>query len=116
VLQTTAATETTSRPKAEPRVREVVPLTEPPPARETGAQRGVPPRRAEVPIDPRVAKHGGTRAHPKASYEFPGMMDAANWRRTEVHGHTAWYGCTRCGARFAMPHAVYTHLAKVHDR
>ena len=67
-------------------------------------------------IDPRVAKHGGTRNSPKAHYDFAGMMDAASWRRTQVHKHTRWYGCALCGQRFAGPHAVYTHLAKRHDR
>jgi hypothetical protein len=67
-------------------------------------------------IDPRVAKHGGTRKSPKSHYDFPGMMDAASWRRTQVHAHTRFYGCHRCGRKFAGPHAVYTHLAKVHDR
>jgi hypothetical protein len=81
--------------------------TVPAPSRDTAAQ-GL--------VDPRVAKHGGTRKDPKANYDFPGMMDAASWRRTEVHKHTAWYGCALCGQKFAGPHAVYTHLAKVHDR
>jgi hypothetical protein len=91
----------------------------PAPAREAGAERLKPPRRTEADqplIDPRVAKRGGTRQDAKSHYESPGMVDAANWRRTEVHKHTAWYGCALCGKRFAMPHAVYTHLAKVHDR
>ena len=48
---------------------------------------------AESLVDPRVAKHGGTRKDPKANYDFPGMMDAASWRRTEVHKATRWYGC-----------------------
>jgi hypothetical protein len=67
-------------------------------------------------IDPRVAKHGGTRNSAKSHYDFPGMMDAASWRRTEVHRHTYGYWCGLCGRRFAGPHAVYTHLAKIHDR
>jgi hypothetical protein len=69
---------------------------------------------AERLIDPRVAKHGGTRRNSKANYDYPGMMDAASWRRTLVHQHTAWYGCL-CGQKFQSPHAVYTHQAKVHD-
>ena len=68
------------------------------------------------PVDPRVAKLGGTRRNAKANYDFPGMIDAASWRRAEVHKHTSWYGCLWCGQGFAGPHAVYTHLAKVHDR
>jgi len=72
--------------------------------------------RAQGVIDPRVAKHGGTRRDVKANYDFPGMMDAASWRRTDVHKATAFYGCALCGQKFAGPHAVYTHLAKIHDR
>jgi hypothetical protein len=67
-------------------------------------------------IDPRVAKRGGYRIDPKANYEFPGMMAASDWRKTEVHKATAYYGCALCGQTFKGPHAVYTHLAKVHDR
>lgn len=67
-------------------------------------------------IDPRVAKHGGTRSSPKSNYDFPGMMDAASWRRTNVHKHTRRYACALCGQGFSGPHAVYTHLAKRHDR
>ena len=59
------------------------------------------------PRRPRVAKHGGTRKDPKANYDFPGMMDAASWRRTEVHKATRWYGCAHCGRKFGGPHAVY---------
>jgi hypothetical protein len=70
--------------------------------------------RAEALVDPRVAKHGGTRSDPKSNYDFPGMLDAASWRRTQAH--TRWYGCSLCGQKFAGPHAVYTHLAKRHDR
>jgi hypothetical protein len=67
-------------------------------------------------IDPRVAKHGGTRNNAKSNYDFPGMMDAASWRRTQVHQHTYGYWCGLCGQRFAGPHAAATHLAKIHDR
>ena len=67
-------------------------------------------------VDPRVAAHGGTRRNAKANYDFPGMMDAASWRRSEAHAGTRWYGCSICGQGFAGPHAVYTHLAKRHDR
>jgi hypothetical protein len=67
-------------------------------------------------IDPRVAKHGGTRRGAKSSYHFAGMMDEASWRRTDVHKHTHWFGCGLCGRRFKGPHAVYTHMAKIHDR
>ena len=70
--------------------------------------------RAEV--HPRVAKHGGTRTSPKSGYDFPGMTDAANWRRTEIHKATRFYACQLCGQRFTGPHATYTHLAKRHDR
>lgn len=77
------------------------------PAPETPAQRLV---------DPRVAKHGGTRTSPKANYDFPGMMDAASWRRTRVHQHTYGYWCGHCGQRLSGPHAVYTHMAKRHGR
>jgi hypothetical protein len=67
-------------------------------------------------IDPRVAAHGGTRTDPKSNYDFPGMVDAASGRRTKVHKAMRWYACALCGTRFSGPHAVYTHLAKVHDR
>jgi hypothetical protein len=67
-------------------------------------------------IDPRVAKHGGTRNSPKSTYQFPGLMDQASWRRTKVHASTSYYGCGLCGQRFAAPAAVYCHLAKRHDR
>ena len=49
-------------------------------------------------------------------YDFPGMMDERTWRRRPVHQHMSFYGCAHCGARFNGPHAVYVHLAKVHDR
>ena len=70
---------------------------------------------AESVVDPRVAKHGGTRRNPKANYDFPGMMDASSWRRTEVHKHSSYF-CGFCGLKLAGPHAVYTHIAKRHDR
>jgi hypothetical protein len=70
----------------------------------------------EEPVDPRIAKHGGTRKDRKSNYDFAGMMDSASWRRTEVHEHTRWYGCALCGQKFSGPHAVYGHLAKRHDR
>jgi hypothetical protein len=66
-------------------------------------------------IDPRVAKHGGTRRGPKSNYDFPGMAQDYAWRQTLVHKHTRFYGCHRCGRKFSGPHAVYSHLAKVHD-
>jgi hypothetical protein len=77
-----------------------------------------PGRRVEVDglIDPRVAKHGGTRRDPKSNYDYPAMMSDGHWRETLVHRHTRWYGCSRCGQGFTGPHAVYTHLAKRHDR
>lgn len=67
-------------------------------------------------VDPRVAERGGVRKNPKHTYNFPGMLDDANWRRTRAHKHTPWYGCSLCGLKFTGPHAVYTHLAKVHGR
>jgi hypothetical protein len=67
-------------------------------------------------IDPRVAKHGGSRANRKRNYEFLGMVAEADWRRTCAHKATRWYGCGLCGLRATSPHAIYTHLAKVHDR
>ena len=67
-------------------------------------------------VDARVAKRGGTRRNVKRSYDFPGMVDAASWRRTQAHLATRFYGCSLCGTKFSSPHAVYTHLAKVHDR
>lgn len=67
-------------------------------------------------VDPRVARHGGTRRDRRAQYDFPGMSDAATWRRTAVHRATRWYGCALCGAKFSGPHAVYGHLAKGHER
>ena len=65
-------------------------------------------------LDPRLAKHGATRRHPKATYRFPGMMDDRDWRHTRVHQFTSYCGCSRCGQGFTGPHAVYVHLAKVH--
>jgi hypothetical protein len=75
------------------------------------------PRSAQTPplVDPRVAKHGGIRKDPKANYDFPGMLDRRSWAKTLVHQHSV-YGCGICGTRFSSPHAVYTHLAKRHDR
>jgi hypothetical protein len=67
-------------------------------------------------IDPRVAKHGGHRRNTKSNYDFPGMVDEASWRRSTVHQHTRSYDCGLCGQRFAGPRAVYTHMAKRHDR
>ena len=67
-------------------------------------------------IDPRVAKHGGYRTDPKSHYEWPGIIDRSSWRRSKVHKATSYYGCALCGQQYADAHAVYTHLAKVHDR
>jgi hypothetical protein len=68
-------------------------------------------------IDPRVAKHGGTRTNRKHTYDFPGMLADRDWRQTaNVHKATRYYGCALCGVKFSGPHAVYVHLAKVHDR
>jgi len=84
--------------------------------REGGAALAPPYAPAERLIDPRVAKHGGTRRDAKANYDFPGTLDDATWRRTKVHQHTRYYGCAICGTKFSGPHAVYAHLAKRHDR
>lgn len=73
------------------------------------------PRRTPL-VDPRVAKHGGTRRDRKSNYQFAGMATDWDWRKTKVHKTTRFYGCALCGTKFAGPHAVYTHLAKVHDR
>lgn len=67
-------------------------------------------------VDPRVAKAGGHRKSPKDAYDFPAMQDDTTWRRGRVHAATSYYGCSLCGAKFSGPHAVYTHLAKRHDR
>ena len=67
-------------------------------------------------LDPRIARHGGTRRNPKSNYNFPGMASDRDWRKTAVHKSALSYGCALCSQRFAGPHAVYTHLAKVHDR
>jgi hypothetical protein len=95
----------------------------PPRVRRSGTTQrpGVRPQEAasrppEPVVDPRVAKHGGWRKSVKDQYEFPGMESSRSWVQTEVHRHTAYYGCARCGARFGTPQAVYVHLAKVHDR
>jgi hypothetical protein len=65
-------------------------------------------------IDPRVAAAGGTRRHPKEGYYFPGMARDSDWRTTRVHKATIYYGCAFCRQGFKGPHAVYTHIAKVH--
>jgi hypothetical protein len=67
-------------------------------------------------IDPRVAKHGGYRTSSRDNYDFEGMQDDTTWRRGHVHAATSYYGCNRCGQMFTGPHAVVTHLAKIHDR
>ncbi len=82
---------------------------------QTASSGSKPPRTTPL-IDPRVAKHGGTRKSRKDNYDFPGMVDDTSWRRTDVHKATRFYGCTLYGQKFTGPHAVYTHLAKVHDR
>jgi hypothetical protein len=72
---------------------------------------------AEKPlIDPRVARHGGTRRDARSHYDFPGMVDRTSWARTRTHRATRGSGCFLCGQAFTGPHAVYTHLAKIHDR
>jgi hypothetical protein len=67
-------------------------------------------------IDPRVARHGGSRLDRRSNYDFPRMREEASWRRTEVHRATRFYGCSLCGQKFTGPHAVYSHLAKRHGR
>jgi hypothetical protein len=42
------------------------------------------------------------------------MMPLPAWQRTPVHKATRYYGCAKCGTRFATPHAVYAHLATQH--
>ena len=73
-----------------------------------------PPRTASL-VDPRVARHGGTRTNLKSNYDFPGMASDSDWRKRRIHKASS-YSCTLCGQRFSGPHATYTHLAKVHDR
>lgn len=73
-------------------------------------------RERETAVDGRVAKHGGTRTSAKDNYDFAGMQDDTTWRRGRVHRSTSYYGCSLCGTKFSGPHAVYAHLAKVHDR
>jgi hypothetical protein len=65
-------------------------------------------------MDARIAAAGGSRTSAKGAYEFPGMAERGSWRKTRVHRHTHFYGCARCGQRFADPHAVYAHLARRH--
>jgi hypothetical protein len=72
--------------------------------------------RVDPEIDPRVAAAGGTRRRPRDGYEFRGMAASDDWRETRVHKHTSYYGCAFCGQGFKGPHAVYTHIAKVHQR
>ena len=74
-----------------------------------------PPRRAPL-VDPRVARHGGTRRDPRSNYDFEGIASDSDWRKTRIHKATRFYGCFLCGREFTGPHAAYTHLAKVHDR
>lgn len=50
----------------------------------------------------------------KTSRNYPGMIDKSTWRRGKIHAATSYYGCFWCGARFADPTAVYTHLDKRH--
>lgn len=67
-------------------------------------------------VDPRVAAKGGTRRDPKSGFDYPGMMSERHWRVTPAHQHTHSYGCAWCSVKFKGPHALYTHLAKVHGR
>ena len=83
--------------------------------RQTRSTDALTPRRGPL-VDPRVARHGGTRRDRKSNYQFAGMATDCDWRKTRVHKTTRFYGCILCGQKFAGPHAVYTHLAKVHDR
>ncbi len=71
---------------------------------------------AESLVDPRVAKHGGTRKDAKANYDFPGMMG-----RRELAADRGTQGdplvrVRALRAQVRGPHAVYTHLAKVPDQ
>lgn len=50
----------------------------------------------------------------KTSRNYPGMTDKSTWRHGKIHAATSYYGCLWCGARFADPTAVYTHLDKRH--
>jgi hypothetical protein len=70
-------------------------------------------------VDPRVAKHGGTRKSAKSHYDFPGMMDAASgarsaagssrgrtrstriWRRSTTGGRRCLKSLRRTSARAA---------------
>lgn len=72
------------------------------------------PSSSEI-VDPRVAAHGGTRQGERDNYEFPGMAELSNWRRTREHKASS-YSCALCGMKASSPHAIYTHLAKIHDR
>lgn len=68
-------------------------------------------------IDPRIAAAGGTPQggdDGRHGYNYPGMMSARHWAATKVHGATTYYGCAWCNQKFKGPHAVYTHIAKVH--
>jgi hypothetical protein len=69
-----------------------------------------------LPIDARIARRGGWRTDAKSNYEFAGMLADRDRRQTAAHRATAWYGCALCGQKFTGPHAVYAHLAKVHER
>jgi hypothetical protein len=67
-------------------------------------------------VDPRIAAAGGVpvRADGAGGYNYPGMQEFSNWRKTRAHEHASSYSCARCGQAFHSPHAVYTHLAKRH--
>jgi hypothetical protein len=67
-------------------------------------------------LDERVVKVGGTRRSSKSTYDFPGMAGDGEWRRSQAHKATLFYGCSLCGTKFTGPHAVYVHLAKRHGR
>ena len=69
-------------------------------------------------VDPKITATGGRRRRSgdaKSNYEWPGTTPQPDWIKTRVHRHSS-YGCARCGKRFATPHGVYAHLAKVHGR
>lgn len=55
-------------------------------------------------------------SHNKRSRTYPGMIDKATWRRSNVHRATTAYACAWCAMTFADPTAVYTHIDKRHPR
>jgi hypothetical protein len=74
---------------------------------------------AQVPphalVDPRVAKHGGTRNSSKSTYRFPGLMDQASWRRTEVAPPTTAATCAARGSPRRPPSTAIWQSAMTAD-